>query len=167
MKTVRIAIAIASVAATVLVVTADVGTASTRSCPSAGKTTGDTVAAARPVTKDYATIQAAAAAAGVTMASDRQVVAVMAYPTFIDTRVAAAHNGCRIIGATANTTGAKSTATGRAPLVWTPKLPVTFSGERFVTSSAGSITIEIRVTPLSQWHRYVATSRSMRWTSGG
>lgn len=98
---------------------------------------------------------------------DRQVVAVMAYPTFVDTRVAAAHNGCRIIGATANTTGAKSTATGRAPLVWTPKLPVTFSGERFVTSSAGSITIEIRVTPLSQWHRYVATSRSMRWTSGG
>ena len=167
MKTVRIAITIASVATTVLVVTSNVGTASTRSCASARKTTRDTVATARPVTKDYATIQAAAAAAGVTMRSDRQVVAVMAYPTFVDTRVSAAGNGCRIIGAMANTTGATPSATGRAPLVWTPTLPVKFSGERFVTSSAGSITIEIRVTSRSQWHRYVATSTSMRWTSGG
>ena len=166
MKTVRIATAIASVAATVLVVTSNIGTASTRSCASARKTTSDTVAAARPVTKDYATIQAAAAAAGVPMRSDRQVVAVMAYPTFVDTRVAAAEDVCHIIGAAASTTRATPTATGRAPLVWTPTLPVKFSGERFVTSSAGSITIEIRLTPRSPWHRYVATSTSMRWTSG-
>ena len=57
MKTARIAITIASVATTVLVVTSNVGTASTRSCASARKTTRDTVATARPVTKDYATIQ--------------------------------------------------------------------------------------------------------------
>ena len=65
---------------------------------------------------------------GVAMTSDRQVIAVMAYPTFVDTRVAAANHRCRIIGALA-------AATSTSTFVWTPKLPTSMSsrfGDRFV-----------------------------------
>ena len=141
--------------------------ASARSCPTPKQsTTSDSRVRARPVLKDYPTIQTAARGAGVTMTADRQVVQVMVFPTFVDTRVAAPGNSCRIIGALANTTGATPNATGRQPLVWTPPLPATLTGARFVTSSKGSITVELRTTIDGQWKRYVATSESMRWISG-
>lgn len=149
----------------------NVGEASEKTCPvPTTSATGESRAAARPVTVDYRTIQAASRAAGVTMTSDRQVVAVMVYPTFVDTRVAATNNACQIIGALADTAGATPNAKGRAPFVWTPPLPTKLDpkgfGARFVTSTRGSITIELRATSDAEWHRYVATSVSMRWTSG-
>ena len=167
MRTVRsIALGI-TLSAGVIVVAPVVGGASPNSCPSATQQSGEIRAAAREVTEDYPTIQAAADAVGVPMTSNRQVIAVMAYPTFVDIRVAASDDPCHIIGAVVTTKGLQPNAPAN-PLVWTPPFP-TFShsgvGERFVSSTAGSITIEFRDSPTSKWRRYVATSNAMRWTS--
>ncbi len=166
-----LAIAIVVMAGSMAGLVFNAGRASTKMCPvPKASATGDSWVAARRVAVDYRTIQAASRAVGVTMTSDRQVVAVMVYPTFVDTRVAATNNACQIIGALADTAGATPNAKGRAPFVWTPPLPTKLDpkgfGARFVTSTRGSITIELRATSDAEWHRYVATSVSMRWTSG-
>lgn len=170
MKTFRnVAIAVTLVAGALTGAMVGANVASATRCPKQKQPPAQLTAKAQMITKDYRTIEEAARAVGVTMTSDRQVVAVMVFPTFVDTRVVASDNGCQIIGVLANNLRAASVANDRSAFVWTPPLPTAMAsgfGERFVTSSPGSITVELRANAQETWRRYVATSASMRWTSG-
>lgn len=170
MRTVRsVAMTVTLGAGGVLALVAGPGNAVSSLSRSPTKAVGEKQAPALEVTEDYPTIQTAIASLGVSMTSNRQVVLVMAYPTFVDTRVIATEGPRDIVGARMTTTGIRPNATGNRPLVWTPSFP-NFTGagvgQRFVSSRAGSITIEVRESPTSPWHRYVATSTAMRWTAG-
>ena len=133
-----------------------------RACPSTAKSltakslTRDTTAAARPVTKDYATVQQAAASVGVPLTATGQVVQTMVGPTFVDLRITPASVRCRIVGVMANSP---------TPLVWTPPLPSRWTNSRFVSNTGGAVTVELR-TSATGWRPHTATSPSLRWTAG-
>ena len=126
------------------------------SCRTASSPT-DTRAAARPVaaSNDYATIELAAKAAGAPLGPNG-VVLVMVLPAFVDVRIAASPRACAVYG----------TATRPDPaLRWSPPLPTTWSGARFVTSTTRSITVELKTS--TGWHRFRAvTPTRLHWIAG-
>ncbi len=167
MKPVRvIAITVTLMAASLVGGAFSVETVSAKSCPQRSSSSGDNRVGAHPVSGYFRTIQAAARGAGMAMTSGRQVVQVQVNSSFVAVRVVSAGGPCRVIGAIATNTDAAAKIEDRVPFKWSPPLPANVSGARYVTSSRGSITVQLRTTSHEKWHRYVATSESMRWTAG-